>query len=178
VSSARLFFALWPDSAVRAVLQASCQAVTVSCGGRPVPSRNYHLTLAFLGQVDSADLAGIRAAAAQVHMPALTLVLDRVGYFPGPRILWVGPTEVPPALTGLVADLWQALASVGLRPPARAFNPHLSLCRNSPAPPAQIAVPPVRWRVRGFALIRSVTASAGAEYSVDQCFPAGSSIEP
>ena len=79
MSSARLFFALWPDSAVRAVLQASCQAVTVSCGGRPVPPRNYHLTLAFLGQVDSADLAGIRAAAAQVHANARVAVGGKIG---------------------------------------------------------------------------------------------------
>lgn len=178
MSSARLFFALWPGSAERAAVQVSCQAVMAACDGRPVPPRNYHLTLAFLGQVDSADVAGIRAAAGQVSVPAMTLVLDQVGYFSGPRALWVGPSEVPPALTGLVDELWQTLAPLGLRSPAQAFHPHLTLCRKMHQPPAKISVPPVRWRVRGFALVRSVTASSGAEYSVDQCFPSGSSIEP
>jgi len=178
VSSARLFFALWPDAAVRAALQTSCESVTASCGGRAVPPRNYHLTLAFLGQVDLAHLPGICAAAAQVQMPPLTLSLSRVGYFPGPRVLWVGPAEAPLALSRLADELWQSLAPLGLRLPARAFNPHLTLCRKTRRPPAQIAVPPVLWRVRSFALLRSVTAPAGAEYSVDQCFPAGSSIEP
>ncbi|MGI9329541.1 MAG: RNA 2',3'-cyclic phosphodiesterase [Gammaproteobacteria bacterium] len=178
MSSARLFFALWPDAAVRAAVQSSCQAVMASCGGRAVSPRNYHLTLAFLGSVEPADWAGVRAAAEQVTVPPLTLVLDRVGYFPGSQVLWVGPAQVPAGLLWLVDELWRVLAPLGLRPPAQAFNPHLTLCRKIRQPPAQIAVPAASWQARGFALLRSVTGSAGAEYLVDQCFPAGSSIEP
>jgi 2'-5' RNA ligase len=178
VTSARVFIALWPDEATRRALRKTCRAVVAYCGGRPVPSAHYHLTLAFLGHVPVELLADIRAAAATAVRPVPALVLDRFGHFPRARVLWIGPTHPPDGLAALAADLWSALAPLGLRPDQRAFRPHLTIARKLHRPPADQRPTPVAWQPAGFALVRSVTAASGARYTVDQCFEEGSSTEP
>lgn len=178
MSTARLFFALWPDAPTRRALRKTCRDAVAFCGGRPVPPPHYHLTLAFLGNVPVAQVPAIRAAAAGVTPPVLTLQLDRFGYFPRARVLWIGPTDVPTALTQLAAELWAALQAVGLQPEPRPFRPHVTIARKVNRAPRELSLQVVSWQLRGFALIRSVTAPTGARYTVDQCFPEGSSNEP
>jgi 2'-5' RNA ligase len=178
VSTARLFFALWPDSATRRALRKSCRDAVAFCGGRPVSPKHYHLTLAFLGNVPVERLPAIRRAAAVVPMPALSIDMDCFGYFPGARVLWIGPTEVPAELARLAGALWQALAPLDLRPEHRAFRPHLTIARKIARGPAGHQPRPLTWRAQAFALVRSVTAPGGARYTVDQYFPKGSSTEP
>ena len=49
----RLFFALWPDDELRQTLKHHCKPLLRHSGGRPVALDNLHITLAFLGSVDS-----------------------------------------------------------------------------------------------------------------------------
>ena len=77
----RLFFALWPDEALRPrIAQAAASIVSEHApGGRALKPDKYHVTLQFLGDfrplppslVDSA-----KAAAAAVRSPAFELSLD------------------------------------------------------------------------------------------------------
>lgn len=178
MSTARLFFALWPDEAVRRQLHKSCRDAVKACGGRPVPARNYHLTLAFLGNVAIELLPAIRAAAAELPPPSLELRLDRFGSFPRARVAWIGPGEPAPELAGLSQSLWAAMIPLGLDPDVRPFRPHVTIARNIQREASGEIRREVIWPVRRFALIRSVTATEGARYTVDQGFPGGSSNEP
>lgn len=178
MTALRLFFALWPDDATRRHLAKASRPALKRCGGRPVPARNLHLTLAFLGDVPADWVPAIRAAAGEVAPPILDLELDRVGQFPAARVAWLGPARVPAELARVAAELWAAVAPVGVAPDRRPFRPHVTIARKIQRPPDLNAAQPVHWRVRGFALIRSVTAQEGARYMVDQEFPQGSSNEP
>ncbi|UCG73089.1 MAG: RNA 2',3'-cyclic phosphodiesterase [Chromatiales bacterium] len=178
MSAVRLFFALWPDAPTRRKLRKVCRDAVAFSGGRPVPPQHYHLTLAFLGNVPVAQVPAIRAAATGVAAPTLTLQLDRFGYFSRARVLWIGPTEAPAELAQLAASLWAALEPVGLQPELRPFHPHLTIARKVHRAPRDPQARPVAWPVRGFVLVRSVTEPTGARYTVDQCFPEGSSNEP
>lgn len=163
---------------MRRKLHKACRDAADRCGGRPVPARHYHLTLAFLGNVPVALLPAIRTAATTVAPPDFELRLDRFGRFPRARVAWLGPGESPAELARLAQDLWAALVPVGLTPDPRPFRPHLSIARKILREPAVNLPRALIWRVGGFALIRSVTDPAGARYSVDQYFPKGSSNEP
>jgi 2'-5' RNA ligase len=143
------------------------------CGGRPVPADNYHITLAFLGHQPAALCDDIVAAGHAVSQEPLKLVieLDRFGYWPKPRVFWFGPAECPPSLTALALHLWTRMAGLGLARDTRALQPHVTLCRKVQRAPQLDPPGVVRWRAAGFALVESVTAQQGAEYTVVERFP-------
>ena len=169
----RLFFALWPDPNTRqAIVRQSRRAVRGS-GGRPVPSRNYHVTLAFLGSVSEVAIPEISAAARQLRTPAGEMALEEFGYWPRPRVLWVGPSATPRSLAQLVSQLWDTLEAVpglGLAREPRPWQPHLTLARKVNREPALTSPKPVIWPMNGFVLCESVTAEDGARYQVLEQF--------
>ncbi len=161
----RLFFALWPDEALRLEIRRATRAAVRQAGGRPVPPENYHVTLAFLGHVPESRLEAVMAVA--TPMVPLSLSLDRYGYFPGPRVLWLGPAETPAALRELAQRLNASLASAGLPCDRRPFHAHLTLCRKVRAQPRDLPRPAgLRWDVAEIVLVASETDPAGARYRV------------
>lgn len=156
----RLFFALWPDEAVRARLDAT--AVAAATSGRRTACENLHLTLIFLGMRGAEERARALAAPDDLAPAAFDLCLDRLGYFPRARTLWLGPERVPNELIALFEALNRRLSAAGVNAelrnadPAR-FRPHVTLGRKALPPSAatRARVTPVHWRVNGFALIES-----------------------
>ena len=103
-------------------------------GLRPVPARSAHVTVRFLGDVDSGDLGAVRAALAEAALSArpFRLGLGDVGCFPAsgpPSVLWVG---IEGDLAG--ADRLRAAVDGALGPLApgdggRGLVPHVTLAR-------------------------------------------------
>ena len=108
----RLFFALWPDGQTREALTRLQKALAVG-GGRRMQPENIHLTLAFIGNVDADTRRCLIDQARQVSGPALTFPVERVGHFPRPRVVWVGPDRTPESMSTLVDRLNAALAPCG-----------------------------------------------------------------
>jgi RNA 2',3'-cyclic 3'-phosphodiesterase len=167
----RLFFALWPDGAVRSALAAAARPLLDECRGRRIPKRNYHLTLAFLGGVPETGLDALRAAAATVRAEAFDLRLDVHGHWRGPEVAWLGCSAPPPAARALGDALWAALAPLGFQPDPRPFTPHLTVLRGCRACDWPGPVAPVDWPVRDFALVRSQTLPDGPRYDVVDRWP-------
>ena len=161
----RLFFALWPDDAVRAQLRAAQDAMPRR-GGRPVHVEDIHVTLAFLGQVDAQHRACMEAAAAGVRGAPFELVIDRQGYWPRPRVAWCAPAELPAALRGLVQCLNRALRPCGFEPERRPYSPHVTLFRDARAVPEGPLERPVRWPCRDFVLVATSPVPGGPRYRV------------
>jgi 2'-5' RNA ligase len=166
----RLFFALWPDEATREALRRTTRATVRHSGGKPVPAENYHITLAFLGNVADEHFDAIVSAARQVPVEPVTLTLDRYGYFPAPQVLWIGAAETPEPLRRLSADVWGAIAKAGLAAVPRPLHAHLTLARKVAAEPELTPPRPVAWRVAGFVLVESDTDPDGARYRVLERF--------
>lgn len=159
-SSARLFFALWPDpEVVRALLPYRPRQ------GRAVPSCDWHLTLVFLGQVDLALLPRLQAGAAAIELPAFDLVLARHGHWRRSKVSWLAPLELPPVLAELQSQLATVARECGLALEDRPYAPHLTLARRAPAHPS-VDIPPIPWRVTEFTLVRSLGGGTGSGYSV------------
>lgn len=164
---ARVFFALWPSTADAARLAAIARAQAAPTGGHPTRQETIHLTLAFLGDIPESRLPELIAAAQTVRAPALTLELDRLGYWRHNRIRWAGCSETPPALGDLAARLHEALKAASF-PADRDhadFVPHITLlskCTRAAAP--QAIEPPLRWTLGEFVLVRSRLDAEGANY--------------
>jgi 2'-5' RNA ligase len=124
----RLFAAIHPPAAIRAQLLDVMGGVA---GARWQDEDQLHLTLRFIGEVDSHAADDIDAALRSVVHRRFELALRGVGAFDRrgePAVLWAGvaPHEPVKALHKKVA---QALARAGVEPERRAFAPHITLAR-------------------------------------------------
>jgi len=162
----RLFFALWPDDAVRAELARWSRELHALCGGRTTLLENLHVTLAFLGSVEEAQVAEVERAAGEVAPKAVSLVLDQPGYWKHNRIAWAGASVVPPELEALVSELRGALAKSRIGFDAKPFASHVTLLRDAREPKAMPALDPIPWKVDGFSLVGSVTLPRGSRYEI------------
>ncbi len=166
----RLFFALWPDDAVRAALDSAGKALTGK-RVRRVPATNLHLTLAFAGSVTATVAACLERSATAIRLAPFELSIDHAGYWPRPRILWLGPTHIPPGLWALAGALRNTLAGCGVEPEARGFLAHITLARKYSAPAPDPEIPGVTWPVSHFCLVESVSAESGSIYRPLRCWP-------
>jgi 2'-5' RNA ligase len=170
VLSHRLFFALWPDEAVRTRV-AAARIALASCRGKAVRSANYHVTLAFLGEIPVARLDCLLALGDGLGGKAFSLNLDTFGYFPKAHVVWLGSSLVPPELTDLYQRLAGALPRCELAPEARPYHPHVTLVRKAMCGPDPAASPAIPWCVREYALIESAAMSGGSSYRVLRRWP-------
>lgn len=162
VSPARLFFALWPDDAVRRELVAAQDAWQWPSGARRVPPGRLHLTLHFLARVPAQQVAALMRQA-DLPLAPFELTLDAAGIWPG-GVAWLRPSTVPAALLDLQGRIGVALQAMGCEPDTRGYKPHVTLARDARAatPPASM---PVRWPVDGYALVES-RPEPGGGYAV------------
>lgn len=166
--TARLFFALWPDAGVRRALDQAGRQLHAACGGRRMRAPNVHLTLVFLGNVETARLDELRAVAGRVSGLRFAMTLDRLGWWRHNRVAWAAPQETPEALQGLVAQLQEGLRNAGFAFDDRpVFAPHVTLLRNARCNEVEMPpLTPLEWAADEFVLVKSVTADAGAAYEI------------
>lgn len=162
---ARLFFALWPDDLVRRQLAAHQPAA-----GRLVAVEDLHITLVFLGSLDSERQQRVEEAAAGLLLPPFRLQLERLEYWRRPKVTWLGPSVQPPELVALHEQLKAVALAIGIEVEARPYQPHVTLARDAPAVPAQ-AIEPIQWDVTDFCLVESLARSSGPRYMVRRRWP-------
>ena len=197
---ARLFIAVWVPEAVRATVRAALAArrsavraadeeaagdrVPPDGGLRWIPEEDWHVTLAFLGQVGD-----VRAAVEVLCGSALELP-GPIEAAAGPATACFGRRVLHVPVTGLVA-LSQAVAAASWPPGAGAALdrepvPHITVARSGPSrsgPSRSGSAGPhaprpgggvrvfagipvaARWMVDAVALVSSETLLAGARYT-------------
>jgi 2'-5' RNA ligase len=169
----RLFFALMPDETVQQYIVDDTEAIVIEAGGKPVQPRNYHVTLAFLGEVRQSSLDDIVRVARSVRFKGFSLPLDRVGYWSGGGTLWLGPPEASAPLIALVADIWDKLENLGFANEQRLYQPHVTLCRDVGNDLSTRLYEPIEWPVSSFALVHSMAGPNGLSYTSLEQFAAG-----
>lgn len=158
----RLFYALWPDDTTRAALAR----LQFDLHGNKTRYRNFHITLAFLGDQPESVLPALQTLLTHIEDKEMTLTLDRLGHFPRNRIAWAGMHDAPAALMQLQAGLTRQLAQRQVMFESRAlFRPHITLAREAAAP-AEHAFTPIVWQAKQVALVQSLMAEDGLRYQV------------
>jgi len=170
---ARLFFALWPDEAVRDAIHKASRGALHSCGGRPLLRQHFHATLAFLGSLDEGAAQQAMAAADEVNLPAFRFELDDLGYWPHSQVVWMGSKTAPEGPRMLAQELRQRLTARALRVEPDKFTLHVTLARwVHKAGPFNFAER-IAWDVNEFALIRSESRPGGVDYTPLARWPLG-----
>ncbi len=142
------------------------QAGSILAGhpGRQVAAHNLHLTLVFLGSVSSPVRQCLEQAVTDIHTEPFTLVLDHVGYWRKPQVLWLGCSSMPAPLILLVRALSAKAADCGVTPDTRPYQPHLTVARKVRSDPGNILPAPLLWPVERFALVESLSQPEGVFY--------------
>jgi RNA 2',3'-cyclic 3'-phosphodiesterase len=162
----RLFFALWPDVDAATRLARVAATLNLTSPGRLVDAKNYHVTLAFLGEVADSRLAVLRQAGGSLQAPRCTVALDSLEFWPQSQVVVAAAQETPPGLLGLWTQLHD---STGL--PRALLRAHVTLARKVAQPPVVQAMSPILWRATRFSLVRSETGGAESAYTVVDIWP-------
>ncbi|MGA8262047.1 MAG: RNA 2',3'-cyclic phosphodiesterase [Arenicellales bacterium] len=165
VAERRCFFAVWPDAAVRARLAEWAGEVRTDPPARRVEAANLHITLVFLGVLDSRQLDAIRKVGNDTGWTGASLTLDRIGFWKRSRIVWAGSRDGCTALSALAEGLRDRLRRLGFGVEERPFVPHVTLYRKAHRKP-RWAHRCVEWRIDDFCLVESLLTPTGAQYSV------------
>jgi RNA 2',3'-cyclic 3'-phosphodiesterase len=145
-----------------------------------------HLTLKFLGSVESGRYPGLLEAVADAvrGTPALSFALSELGAFPElvrARVLWAG-LESEAALELLVHRVERACAGLGFPLEGRPFRPHVTLGRvreGNRLPATALdwfetqALPRATFLSNQVVLYQSLTGAGGSRYEVKASFPLG-----
>lgn len=165
-AKARVFFALWPDDAVRRRLHEEGMRLHAQLGGRLTRAPSIHMTLLFLGDVVERRLSELAAAAGNVPFRGFSMNLDIARCWRHNRIAWVGPRETPSALGELVAALQAALDDAGIGFDRKPFAAHVTLVRDARCAESEYVLEPVTWTADGFVLVRSTPGGGASAYRV------------
>lgn len=177
----RLFVALGVDEEVATDLLAATGPWRAgeraeAEGWRWTRPEGWHVTLAFLGEVDDdlVDDVARTAGAAARGTGAVTLTLDGTGHFRR-RVLHVAVRDRPAgAVARLGGAVQEALATASLPVQQREVTPHLTLARARrrarPSVP-ELEVPQRSWRVAEARLYASHLHPQGARYEVLERLP-------
>ena len=177
----RLFVAILPPPAVRTELAAlAIEATDV----RTTPEENFHLTLRYIGPVQSPTVEKFIDALQRVNVESFILPVGEVGIFPSrgqAKVVWVGVGNGHTRLFQLRKQVDEALLSVDLTIDVHHFHPHFTLGRLAPdyetkglakfiERHARFEAPP--FRVREFHLMASETQPGRApSYRSVRVFP-------
>ncbi len=94
--------------------------------------KQMHLTLSFLGKVESEQEQSLREKLEEVRFTKFLLPIAGVGCFPGkgnPRIVWAGVGGGHPQLFHLYKCVQEAAIAARLEPDLRAWHPHITVAR-------------------------------------------------
>lgn len=168
----RMFFALWPDAAARDELVALQQS-TPRHRGRATHPFDLHVTLVFLGMVDTVQQKCVETVASRTGASAFDLRIDVTDFWPRPRIAWCGPRHIPGSLESLVDQLKSGLLNCGFSPETRPYRPHVTLARDARSSASGPVSKPFVWHCDRFVLVTSTSARQPPRYRVAREWPLG-----
>ncbi|MGK0381772.1 MAG: 2'-5' RNA ligase [Flavobacteriales bacterium] len=165
--SMRAFFGLSPDVKTKLAIEV-WRNKAFHHFDAPVPAANFHVTLAFLGQVIPKQLDELCESVNQItDIHTFDVSLNHVGYWSKPKALWLGCKDTHNEHLQLAKNLSQIANSIGLQIPKQDYIAHLTLARKcSVNPTAPLIEPAFTWRNAEFHLFESVLGKKGVSYHI------------
>jgi 2'-5' RNA ligase len=149
-------------------------------GARWIDPENYHITLRFIGDVDTNVAHDVASMLDSVNRAPFELRLDGLASFGGrkPRSVFanVAPSR---ALMDLQAEHERLMQRAGLEPEGRKFTPHVTLARLRDSSSQHVAdylsergsFRSVPFLVERFVLYSSRNSVGGGPYIVEEAYP-------
>ncbi|MCK5282676.1 MAG: RNA 2',3'-cyclic phosphodiesterase [Nanoarchaeota archaeon] len=135
-------------------------------------TKNYHLTLKFLGEIGEKEIEKIKERLARVKFEAFELCADRIGFFPNEKyikVIWIG-IENNQRVRDLQQSIDKCLSDIFSK--EKNFHPHITLARVKFVRDKEelkknvldIDIGKKHFKVNGFKLIKSILTPGGPVY--------------
>jgi len=167
----RLFFALLPDSATRERLSGLVSTLKITGRARPVAPENFHVTLAFVGEVPDGEVRIYRDAGARLGLRRCAIELDACEYWPNSQAVVLAARTTPRDLAAQTDSLRAVVAPLGPKYGERPWRAHATLARKVAQAPVLQAMSSVLWVSQSFSLMRSDTGGSESVYTVVDSWP-------
>lgn len=171
IAGKRLFFALWPEKILAKELNSLAQACAVVESERVIASGMMHLTLRYIGNVNTELQSCLTEMAQNIVVSKFDVTLQNLGYWKTPRVIWMAPENWPDSLTQLALNLEQGCQNCGIKAEPRAFSPHVTLVRKARKLPDVNVQTTLLWRVTNFVLVESKSTNMGVVYQILNHWP-------
>ncbi len=165
MTSKRIFFALWPDNRQRDRLRDVINSVVKTVEGKAVDRRNWHITLAFIGDFPESQIATLQERAAQIEIEPFRLGFDRLDYWARPKVACLIAPTIPAELQVLVTSLNEMLLDFGVTTKDRTYRPHITVVQNARSFTTERLTQRAISDWSGMELIESVSGRDGITYS-------------
>jgi 2'-5' RNA ligase len=167
----RLFYALWPSSSTREALARFAAARDAEFGTCLIASENYHVTIAFVGNVRPERVPALRRIGAETSQSRFHLSFEALEFWPKPEVIVAAARRIPPALQALWEDLHARLAADDFELAPKRLRPHVTLARKVTQAPVLTVMPRVHWEASHFSLMLSPTGGPHSSYTVIDTWP-------
>jgi len=142
-------------------------------------AKDYHLTFKFLGNIDEEQINPIKKALSTIKSKSFTFSLDKIGFFPGHkmlRVVWLG---IQPETDVLELQSLIDQSLIKSFPKEKKFKPHITLARvkflknkeeflqNA----SKLSVKNLEVGVKDFRLMKSTLTKQGAVYGDLEVYP-------
>jgi 2'-5' RNA ligase len=165
----RLFFALWPDEVTRQKIWLISEAA-VDESLKIVRPDNFHVTLVFLGQTDTATEQQLCDAMQFITADSISIRFERFTLWQKGGILCLTSKHQPQQITDLVEKITEHVKLTSLRIDERPYTAHITLARKAKRKP-DVLFEPFIWQASEFALVESQSTPNGVNYQVLKTWP-------
>ena len=164
MSNKTLFFALWPDNRQRDRLRDVINSVAKTVEGKVVDRRNWHITLAFIGQYPVAEMPALQELVAQIKVEPFRLGFDRLEFWPRGKVACLIAPTIPVELQALVSSLHKVLLEIGVSPDGRTYRPHITVVRKARSFTTERLAQRAVTEWSGFELMESISVAGNISY--------------
>lgn len=160
----RLFFALWPDDQTR---QNCLQIMHKLPAGQQqlVDVKNLHVTLVFIGGVDTATEEALLQIGAERPVSDMIIAFDQLSFWQKPEILCLTGHSLNNALPCLVEQLIKRVKQLPIMLDERPYQAHVTLARKAKQA-VNVEFEPILWQSNSFCLVESQSSPQGVHYEV------------
>ncbi|MBY0474768.1 MAG: RNA 2',3'-cyclic phosphodiesterase [Nitrosomonas sp.] len=162
--SIRVFFAILPNKQIQKQLMYHSETLEPICGGRKVKMQHIHLTLLFLGNVETHRIQTLQQIAENIPAKKFEFKLDTIGYWRHNHIVYIQAKKFPVELFSLADSLKIALSKGGFAFDNRTYKPHITIFRKAIHHVSTDLINPIRWCVNQWLLVQSKPTHSGVEY--------------
>lgn len=168
----RVFFGLSPDSKTKLAIEVWRNKAFPHFDA-PVPAENFHVTLAFLGDISVKQLDTLKLHIDNIpSFTTFNVSLDKLGYWPKPKAFWLGCQQTAIEHLLLAKHIQQIVNKSGVLLQEQHYVAHLTLARKCKvSPPAPLFPANFQWHAEHFHLFESISYSDGVHYPILQSWP-------